>query len=246
MRRLKHILILLVLLPLLGSAQFLAEGLQQEMDKVRDNYMALTRYEINVHYYIYTSHTATTASEESYGVYQKDNNKLRIKQHSVEMIQNDNYFLVKDDSAKVVVLAKADKQPKEGLDIAKLFKTFSRIELIKAKNKNQKGYRVYFGGGPSNEYEKAELYINKTTGLIDEAVVYYRKKFDMSTKPSKKEMQQPKMRMVYTKNDLSPKFLPSTFSVEKYVAVSTVGANTLKKQYSLYKFHDKTKTDGKH
>ena len=175
--------------------------------------------------------------------YQKQNDNLRIVQYGTEIIQNSEHFLIKDDSLKMIILSGAQKTQENQINIHKFFRKFSRIEPINGKNKAQKGFRVYFENG---EYENAEIYIGKESNLIEETVLYYKKQFDVSEDPTKKVLQQPKMRMVYTKNDIAPTFLKNTFSIDRYITVNTAGKKVLKKQIRTYKLQDKTRINGKY
>jgi hypothetical protein len=229
------------MLLLLNSIFSSAQDAAKEITKVLEQYKALTTLDIEIHYYYYESHNAKTATEEALGFYQKEGEKLIIKQYGTEMINDGKYVLLKDDSSKVIGLDNAKKEPETTFNIEQTLAHYDRIEALQSNKERQKAYLIGFKKEGQSEYSKAIIYVNATTNLLDEIVLYYKKPFDLSTESRTNNYQKPKLRMVYTKVDTHPIFPKGTFSVSKYVEFNTKGKHTLKKQYSSYEFYDQTK-----
>lgn len=222
-----------------------AQTPEKDLQKVIDTYTNLVNYSIDIQYSIYTSHNSIYPTEKAYGKYQKNGNNLRIEQYGTEFIRNNKYILVKDDSTKAIVLTDINQDENIVLDLKQVLSYYSKIEVLKAIKSTQNVLRVYFSKKTATEYEKADVYIDKTTNLIDEMVLYYARIYDVSTNPNKVDYQQPKMKMVYTKFDTKPIFDKNTFKVSKYIDLSSSTKNTLKTKYSSYEFYDQTQRNGK-
>lgn len=217
---------------------------QEELKMVIDNYSSLEKFSMEIHYYIYKNHTATVFSEESIGIYQKQGNNLRVVQYGTEIVQNDKYVLVKDDSSEVMVLSKTKKDQNAGFNIEQMLLNYSKVEMLQSKKGGEEVLRLYFKNGLT-EYEKMDVYINKKTHFINQLVVYYAKAYDVSEDPKKNDYQKPKIKMVYTKFNSKPVFSEDTFSVSKYIMINKSGKNKLKTKYSSYEFYDQTQQDAK-
>jgi len=227
---------------LLGTLN--AQTPQEEIKKVIDNYYSLEAFSMEIHYYIYKNHTATVSSEESIGIYQKQGNNLRVVQYGTEIIQNDKYVLVKDDSSEVMVLSKTKKDQNANFNIEQILLNYSKVEMLQSNKEGEEVLRLYFKKGLT-EYEKLDVYINKKTHFINQLVAYYAKAYDVSEDPNKSDYQKPKIKMVYTKFKSKPVFSADTFSVSKYIMINTSGKNKLKTKYSSYEFYDQTQQDAK-
>ena len=155
------------------------------------------------------------------------------------MINDGKYVLIKDDSSKAMSLTNYQKGQETSFNIEQTLAHYDKIERLQLKNDNQKGYTIYFKKESNSAYEKAKMYVNVTTNLLDEIVLYYKNPFDLSDNPRTHNYQKPKLRMVYTKVDTHPVFVKGTFSVSKYINLK--GKKALKKEYSSYEFYDQTK-----
>lgn len=234
-------IIIHVFLALFCLNGIVAQTAQQEMQQVFEKYKSLNAFNISVQYFIYDNHYTTVVKEKALGSFQKEGEKFRSKQYGTEIIQNDNYTLVKDDSSKAMVLSKAQQKDSEAFDIQQTLANYKSIESISSKKKTQLAYRIIFNPDAGSEYEKAEVVVNAKTKLIQEIVFYYARIYDVSTDVNKTDFQQPKMRMVYTKVDTSPSFNNEVFNISKYVTFNVAGKNRLKKNYNSYAFYDQTK-----
>lgn len=225
---------------MMGFSVVVGQTPEIEIKNVLQQYKTFVSINAAIHYYMYTSHSSTKITEEGFGIYQKQGDKLRVQQYGTEFIQNDKYILVKDDSSKAIVLTNAQKDQNTTFNVEKILSSYEKIEVIPSKKSGQKAFQIYFKQGASSEYEKAKIYFNEKTNILDEIVLYYGKAYDLSLDPKIRNYQKPKLRMVYTKFDTNPVFAKETFDISKYVNLNSKGKNTLKTKYSLYEFYDQT------
>lgn len=231
---------IILVLFMIVSFSLVAQTPEKELDALVKKYNSLNNFSAKIHYFVYKGHNDIKASEEMYGFFDKENNKLRMAQYGTEIIQDGQYVLIKDDSASVIVISRAKKDQNVAFNIDQVLANYSKLEAITPRKATQTAFRVFFKSNINTEYEKAEVYINKTTHLIDEIVLFYAKTYDVSIDPLKTNYQKPKMRMVYTKFDTKPVFSKDTFDVTKYVTINTNGKIIVKTKYSAYEFHDQT------
>lgn len=126
---------------MMGFSVVVGQTPEIEIKNVLQQYKTFVSINAAIHYYMYTSHSSTKITEEGFGIYQKQGDKLRVQQYGTEFIQNDKYILVKDDSSKAIVLTNAQKDQNTTFNVEKILSSYEKIEVIPSKKVGKRPFR---------------------------------------------------------------------------------------------------------
>ena len=204
---------------LFSSAAFgQVDELKAELKLVKEANSQANGVSMKVGYFMYKDYTSSDIYEQHAGHYSKKGNLFKNFIYGSLTIQTEKYLMVKDDSAKVIMLAKPSAKTNMNIEVEEVLQFCSEVKALKAKKNGQKAFQLLFKQGKEFEYAKIDIYINSTTHLLEEMVLYYGRPVDYSKDPRNPDLHYSKMRITYT-NNTSKKLSNSDFSINKYIVV---------------------------
>lgn len=206
------------------------------LDKVKQYYRDLENMELKIDYHIYNNHNTAKITETAQGHYIKKGDAHYLKQYGTTMILVKDDLLVKDDSTKLIVWSKANRQSAKKMNqmVAGL-ENYTHVQELKKKNGNRHLALVIDPNKPS-DIDKVEVEVDEETLRIKTMTLYYRKQFDVSDDPRKPVFKQPRMKIVYRYFSAIPNLKKNPFQLDQYLTTDSSGKKKLTAAYSTYEF----------
>ncbi|NQY08091.1 MAG: hypothetical protein HRT71_01070 [Flavobacteriales bacterium] len=222
---------------LLMSQLALGQNFEEDLKLLGKNYKS-GNYNIEVDYTFYAGHSSNMPLENQTNLIKKHQGLFHTKQFGLELISNKNHVLIIDHNNQVIAIEKQRKNKKPGLDkedkedISIIYKQMHEalgIDMETTKSNpddikttylglvdGQKRYRMSYKYG---EYEHMDLYIDSKNYLLKEVWLYFRAPMEIENG----YRAQPKVRLVYAKQDTNPVYFEQDYSIEAYVKIMAKG-----------------------
>jgi len=211
------------------------EALRKELKLVKQANNTLSGVSMDVDYYMYKDHDSKRVYEHHKGNYSKKENMFSNFIYGSLTVQNADYLMVKDDSAKVIMLGNttASNYSSGTIDVEAVLRYCKEINHIASNKEGQKAFQLVFNSKSEIEFTKIDVYINGTTHLLDEMVLYYSNPVDYSKDPKHPDFHLSKMQIVYSNVKIAARLSNRNFSLVKYVDF-TQSEVTLQPAYKTY------------
>jgi predicted RNase H-related nuclease YkuK (DUF458 family) len=203
--------------------------------KLNEAYQANSNMSVTTTYKMFPNYTTTTAAQTLTGNLKKKGEQMSYKLENVERLESlHRRIMVNHDSKTVIVQANDVERKTYVMD----------IELEKFLNKKTIGQVIDQGTQllltipvKLPDVEKVDMYINKTTFLINKIVVYYRQAVRFNAADENTPKEKPRMEIAFQIN-LNPTFANNEFAETKFIKVNSgvVKLNTTLTGYQLVNF----------
>jgi hypothetical protein len=217
----KHFFTILCCIAILNTAFAQAKPapppLPADLQALQTAYSALSKYEMDVEYIVYSNASASKPVQTEQTKVQRNGTSAHTRISTLETLITPQYALRLDHNHKTIVLSKAIAQNMEEtmkVNWQMFFKLATSYTPIPSKDKTTIAYKVGIGGGA---VETMEMYIDAETHLMKSCVLYYRESHTFDKSRGKNKPEQPKLVMNYKKINTNPTFTESTFSTDKFV-----------------------------
>ena len=185
--------------------------------KLNEAYQANGNMSVTTTYKMYANFTTTTAAQTLTGNLKKKGEQMSYKLENVERLESlHRRILVNHDSKTVIVQANDVDRKTYVMD----------LELEKYLNSKTQGQVQDQGtqlllSMPVKlpDVEKVDMYINKSTFLINKLVVYYRQAIRFNAADESTPKQKPRMEIAFQIN-LNPTFANNEFNENKFIRIN--------------------------
>jgi hypothetical protein len=220
---------------------------QAEIDlaKVRTAYDRTANIAMDVEYKLYANHTTTDVLEVHKGFYCKQGvSNLYMELYGTLTIQNKEYIFVKDDSSKIVLLAKnkavISKSPTPA-DFQKLLTVCNTVTAMPTVG-NVKGYKLAFPTNELVEMNAIDIYFDTTNFFATKVVLFYNASLEINPENGVRKYIKPRLEVNYLNINTAPDFKKDQFIFDKYLKKN---AKTwqIQNAYSEYELMDQTEVN---
>jgi hypothetical protein len=223
-----YLILSLLALPLMAHGQ----NINSELDSIRKTYSAMKNCVVELEYKLFRNYNSSVCLESSRSLMKRQGDQYYYKIAGSESIVNEDYILIVSHKNKTLMIDKyrkptvqnGKKMNTTAMDtlLSKLIATVQSKDTTrnqiteKVNSKTEKQVTISY---PHGDYKSVAFVFDRNTYLIKKSILYFRKEMQMDTK----QAEAPRIEIVYTNTQQTPKFTKDTFSEKKFVTVLKSG-----------------------
>jgi hypothetical protein len=221
----KHLIIVFCFFCFHYSSALTVKEVLEKMNAVYAN----KNYSVNVKFDLFKG-TSSNVVESSYeGSFIQFNNKVYQKIDKTEFITSPEFCLRISNSESTIELMKGETYKRKDIDFMAILKECKETKI--EEKENYYYITLIINNLSQVEFSKVNIKVYKSNFHLAQIDMYYSHFEDFSKNNSVKDLQQPHLRMVYSKFSSKPSISSSIFNFESYfktekTIIKPIGAYT--------------------